>query len=836
MLLCLPVKNGFCQAYFQNTIGGTGDDYCYAVRQTYDGGYIVAGVTNSYGAGNGDVYVIKTDAVGKTVWSKTFGGASYTEEGWSIQQTDDNNDGIKDDGYIIAGFEWSFFITGTNVNDDVYLIKLDVNGTMQWSKDYGDLTTYDEFAVSVQQTADKGYIIAGYTDDYGSGNDAYLLKTDKNGVLSWTKTFSFNSGGWGDIATSVQQTSDLGYIVLGTTNAFGSGSGDIFLIKTDGSGVLEWSKTYGGAGDDEASAIQQTVDGGYAISGYTKSFGAGGWDMYLIKTNAAGVVSWSKAYGGSKDEQSSVADQYWGLNGGGSLQQTADSGYIVTGYTNSFGNAGSNDVYLIKTDSMGNHKWSKTYGGTKDDYGASVQQTADGGYIVGGQTNSLGAGGNDIYLIKTNSIGYSGGCYEQNSATVTHITTTITTTVTPGLGSGGNTRSPDPATVVGSGSSEKLICPCASPPSVSINPSDVTICQGSSQALAASGGSYYTWSPSVVYNSTDGASVTASPTTTTIYKATEFICGISANATVTVIPEVTIKISPDVSVCKGANANLTASGGVNYLWSPSSNLSPTVGASVVANPSITTVYSVREANGCSNTATARINIYQVPVTISGPLVTCSGSPVDLSATVSAGYLWSTGATVKSIEVSSAGNYSVTVTNAYGCSNSSSITVAAGSTPTISISGSLLVCNGIPTTLSASGGAFYLWSTGATTQTITVSAVGFVSVTVTDVSTCTNSTSIMITADNCTGIEERNLDESLSIYPNPNAGQFTIEINDQLRSGNEIKVYDILGKLIFDEKVNDQKNYIDLSDQPKGVYFVKIYNSDFQVSNKKIAIQ
>jgi uncharacterized delta-60 repeat protein len=289
------------------TYGGTDWDEASSVQQTSDGGYIVAGLTRSFGAGNADFFLIKTDANGNIIWAKTYGGTSYD---WasSVQQTSDG-------GYILAGFTGSF---GAG-NADFFLIKTDANGNIIWAKTYGG--TNDDRARSVQQTSDGGYIVAGYTQSFGAGLDIFLIKTDASGNVSWAKTY----GGIGnDYASSVQQTSDGGYILAGFTGSFGAG-GDIFLIKTDANGNVQWAKTYGGTDFDWAYSVQQTSDGGYILAGYTQSFGAGTWDAFLVKTDANGNIIWAKTYGGTNWEYAY------------SVQQTSDGGYILAGYTQSFG-------------------------------------------------------------------------------------------------------------------------------------------------------------------------------------------------------------------------------------------------------------------------------------------------------------------------------------------------------------------------------------------------------------------------------------------------------------------------------------------------------------------
>jgi hypothetical protein len=335
-----------------------------------------------------------------TSFAKTYGGTSW-DEAYSVQQTSDG-------GYVVAGWTWSF---GAGASD-IFLIKTDASGNIQWAKTYG--VTDDDLAYSVQQTSDGGYIVAGRTWSFGTDDwDIFLIKTDANGNVQWAKTYGGTDYDW---AYFVQQTSDDGYIVAGGTRSFGVDSVDIFLIKTDANGNVMWAKTYGITDDDLAYSVQQTSDGGYIVAGWTISFGAGSWNIFLIKTDANGNIIWAKTYGG--------------ISGYGafSVQQTSDGGYIVAGLTASFG-AGWEDIFLIKTDANGNVQWAKTYGGIDLDWAYSVQQTSDGGYILAGRTVSFGAGGSDIFLIKTDANGNIGSCSIVRSVipTVNTVSPTVTT-------------------------------------------------------------------------------------------------------------------------------------------------------------------------------------------------------------------------------------------------------------------------------------------------------------------------------------------------------------------------------------------------------------------------
>jgi hypothetical protein len=265
----------------------------------------VAGNTIIGGSGN-EALLIKTDAFGNVQWAKTYGG-TLADIAHSVQQTSDG-------GYIVAGYTWSFGTGG-----DILLIKTDANGNVQWAKTYGG--TNNDYAFSVRQTPDGGYIVAGTTNSFGAGwSDIFLIKTDAFGNVQWAKTYG--EAGY-DEALSVRQTSDGGYIVASWTNSFGAGGGDVFLIKTNASGNLQWAKTYGGVNDDIAYSVQQTSDGGYIVAGATYSFGAGSNDVFLVKIDTFGNLQWVKTYGGTGSYQAR------------SVQQTSDGGYIVAGRTGS---------------------------------------------------------------------------------------------------------------------------------------------------------------------------------------------------------------------------------------------------------------------------------------------------------------------------------------------------------------------------------------------------------------------------------------------------------------------------------------------------------------------
>jgi len=309
-------------------------------------------------------------------WMKTFGGKDI-DEGNSVQQTTDG-------GYIIVGYRDVNSFNNYNYGD-VWLIKTDSNGDETWNRNFGG--TDLDAGMSVQQTTDGGYIIIGGTNSFGAGDiDVWLIKTDTNGYETWNRTFGGKNIDYGNF---VRQTTDGGYIIIGGTNSFGAGDIDVWLIKTDTNGYETWNRTFGGTDADEGLSVQQTSDGGYIITGYSSySFGRF-YDVWLIKTDDAGNKIWDKYFG-------------TGSNLGYSVQQTSDEGYIITGSVGFLD--GNSDVWLIKTDSNGDETWNRTFGGKNIDYGTFVRQTTDGGYIIAGCKNSV-ITGDDIWLIKTDSSG-----------------------------------------------------------------------------------------------------------------------------------------------------------------------------------------------------------------------------------------------------------------------------------------------------------------------------------------------------------------------------------------------------------------------------------------------
>lgn len=383
---------------WQNALGGNFYESADDIQQTSDGGYIAVGFTFSENNGDvstvnggGDVWVVKLDEAGEIQWQKALGGSS-TDIGHAIKQTSDG-------GYILAGQTSSDdgdvvgFHGGTL---DYWVVKLDETGEIQWQNTLGG-SGYEE-AHDVLQTSDGGYIVAGFSssnDGDVSGNhgqyDGWLVKLNAMGALQWQ--IALGSGTGSDVALSVLQTADNGYMLAGSTTSTDAGLAnhggeDFWVAKTDSTGHLEWQKAYGGESIELAKSIAQTKDGGFIVTGQSDSInsgdvtgGNGDFDIWVVKISATGQLAWQKTLGGSNFDY------------GESIQQTTDGGYILAGATRStdgdvLGNNGAEDYWVLKLDGTGEIIRQITLGGTKSESANAIQQTSDGGFIVAGTTTS----------------------------------------------------------------------------------------------------------------------------------------------------------------------------------------------------------------------------------------------------------------------------------------------------------------------------------------------------------------------------------------------------------------------------------------------------------------
>jgi hypothetical protein len=352
-------------------------------------------------------------------WNRTYGGR-YGDGAWCLQETSDG-------GYILVGN------TATRgEGSDLWLIRTDQSGDPIWSRILGG--SGEDIGYFVKETGDGGFIITGSTKSFGMGEERlWLIKTDSNGSRIWDRTFGGFVSSSGDGGWSVDETRDGGYVVTGYTQSLGRGRKDLWLLKTDDLGDRIWDRTYGGREDDVGISVLQSRDSGYIVAGRTASFGKGGDDIWLVKTDSEGRESWNATFGGSKDDAGfqvvELMDGYalvgrtesgsdkdriilirTDLSGrklwerayrggsGTSLQMTDVGGFVIAGRIDS--QDSGRDALIIKTDSSGNEEWARVFGGGADDIGTFAVQNRDGDYIMAGITSTLGSGAEDAWLIK----------------------------------------------------------------------------------------------------------------------------------------------------------------------------------------------------------------------------------------------------------------------------------------------------------------------------------------------------------------------------------------------------------------------------------------------------
>ncbi|WP_298221690.1 T9SS type A sorting domain-containing protein [Flavobacterium sp.] len=378
-------------------LGGTNAEEAYSILQTADEGYILVGNTKSYDGdiignhgGYSDAWVVKLSNSGDLEWQKTLGGSA--EDGiYSIQQTTDG-------GYIVAGYTTSNDgdVIGNHGQFDAWVVKLSSSGAIEWQRAFGG--TADEWISSIQQTTDGGYVFAGYSwsisgdiPTYIGNTAAWVVKISAAGIIEWQKALG---GVAGDRLYNIRQTADGGYVTVGYTNsvhADGSaayGDFDCCVTKLSPTGTIVWKKGFGGTADDYAYDIQQTSDNGYIVAGSTESndfqvSGNHGYeDIWIFKISDTGALQWQKTFGGTDHDR-----PY-------SIQKITEGNYIFAGQTWSADgdislNHGAQDGWIVEISDSADIIWQKTVGGYSMDILQSIQPTADGSCVAVGYAASL---------------------------------------------------------------------------------------------------------------------------------------------------------------------------------------------------------------------------------------------------------------------------------------------------------------------------------------------------------------------------------------------------------------------------------------------------------------
>jgi len=394
---------------WQNTIGGNDTDVVQKVEQTSDGGYIIAGISNSdisgdkteNSIGSNDYWVVKLNTSGEIEWQNTIGG-NNSDALRSINQTIDG-------GYILGGTSDSDISGDKTENSygqqDYWVVKLNSLGVIEWDKTFGGL--FQDFLYSISQTSDGEYILGGFssspisgnkTEDTNGLNDYWIIKIDSSGNILWQNSIG---GSNQDRLFSIVQTTDAGYFIGGysisdisgdkTENS--NGGFDYWVVKLNLLGEIEWQNTIGGDSSDFLTTIEQTIDGGYILAGESDSNisgdktenNNGSTDYWIVKLNSLGEIEWQNTIGGDSIEDLDF----------GTIFQTNDGGYFLSGMSLSDisgdkteNSRGGFDYWVLKLDETGIIVWQKTIGGSEDDFWPISFQTNDGGFVISGSSLS----------------------------------------------------------------------------------------------------------------------------------------------------------------------------------------------------------------------------------------------------------------------------------------------------------------------------------------------------------------------------------------------------------------------------------------------------------------
>ncbi len=770
------------------SVGDTCNQGFNAIMSTSDGGVILTGY--EYTNHQSDVLFSKLDENGIIEWSKTFGG-SKNDVGNSVIQTPDG-------GFVMAGNSDSADgIPGENNGDcDAWILKVNSAGAIQWNHVYGG-GGFDDLA-SISNTSDGGFIVAGTTisptnniiTESAGKKDALVLKLDSNGNLSWSKTFG---GSQNDIASAIQQTADGGYIFSGTTWSDdidiqnNGGFSDMWLVKLQANGNLQWSKTFGGIAEEHANALDLTSDGGYLLSGWSAYLAQNGTsnsihhvDFAVAKVDATGTLAWSNVYGGNEMEKA-----YGGI-------ESSNGEYIISGYSNSndgnvANNYGFKDFWILSLNNNGAMNWSKNYGGTQNDFSTAVIEMQDGGLAFAGHTWSndndvtTQGGIDDGWVIKLEGAGLpptvdlgidQSVCLGDEISIIANTTNCVGCTF---LWNDGNTSESRFLTPTASGNYTVTatnnfgqtaidvinisVNPLPTVSSFTDNPPCNNAAIGSINLTPTSPNTPFTYTWSTGETTEDLTNIAAgnyNVTFTDNNNCWDELSFILSNPSSFIVNSTTNQID-----CNGGNdglIDLQISGGTGpfeYLWSNGAttediaNLAP-------GSYSVTIV----DANMCQEIQS--FNVTEPTALQNNPTTTnidCFGNNNgSINLNVSGGnapysYTWSTGQTGNNLSNLSTGDYIVTITDNVDCEIIESFSIVAPSELIGSINASQIPCfssaNGA-IDLTVTGGTSpytYLWSNGATTEDILDLMAGTYSVVITDNTNCTTSEQVTIEMTN-----------------------------------------------------------------------------------------
>lgn len=837
LFLFFLLDNIFAQApsiEWQKSYGGTKLETASCIIQTNDSGYIMTGATLSnngdvsgnHGTDYGDVWVVKIDSIGKIQWQKCLGG-SGEEYVYSIKQT-------KDGGYILAGgsmYSYNGDVSGNHGEMDAWIIKLNASGNIEWQKSFGG--SYGDAATCIRQTAEGGYIFAGSTTSnngdvsglHSNASDFWIVKITDTGIIEWQKCLG---GSDAENANAIEITNDGGYIITGPTSSndgdvtSNHGSRDYWVVKVNATGVIQWQKCLGGSGEEISYSVKQCFDGGFIVAGQTYqsadgdvSGNNGNSDYWIVKLYGNGNLQWQKCFGGTDFEEAHT------------IATTFDGGYIVGGSSLSKnGNATSNnglfDYWLIQLNNTGNLVWQKSIGGSNFDEAFSIQQTKDTGYIVVGSSssNDKDVTGNhgqaDFWVVKLVAGPCTSAVYIDASADSICEGSSITFTATAINGgnnpvyqwkkNGVKVGSNNPVYTAKYYSNDTITCTLTSNASCTVNAiteSDkiivhvkkavqpiiiitadtLSICSGTTihfNTATLNGGNMpsYTW---IKNNTLTGV-------TDSTYAANNFsngdsiFCILKSNeaclisntdssnilhvaVTENVTPTINITASA-ATICSGDSikfiATVTHEGSKPvFEWMKNGamaglNIPYYTDASINGTDIITCNLLSNDTSKClmTNFVTATapaVSVFELPkVFLNKDSILCKGTTRILDAGSFNEYLWNNGSTVRTITVNEPGTYSVLVKDNNGCKSSdTTIITSVASAPSAFLPVDTVICINHEFTISSPASySKYLWSNNQQASAITVTTPGLYWLEVTDQNSCSGRDSILLKGKEC----------------------------------------------------------------------------------------
>lgn len=730
----LPVLGLAQNTRFQRSFGGSGSENSYSIKRTLDGGYITVGSTTSFGSGDKDVYLVKTNGMGQIQWSKAYGG-SKDDVGWKITLATDS-------GFVIAGTTESY----NSNNKDALVFKTDKNGTVVWTRTFASDSAEDAYYV-LKSLFSNGYYVIGYVTNDSTGDDGFIAKLGSAGNVRWYKKFGSKGN---EEAYSVTEDSRGNVLICGMTNYDSlvqggttghAGTSDAFVAKFDSTGNFKWMRTYGSDMDDVAWDLK-TDKNQYLITGWSKGVGTGDNDIFLLMTDTSGAINNLYSYGSMGDDRAF------------NIQVNSNGTYSIVGYTDPQGM--DRDVLHLKITSAGNLQNYSMIGASERDghWPTDVTTARDGGITILSTTRSFkGSSDDDIYIIKADD----GGLVNCNSKfeLINASNMTFGGKTFGLITQGYQTQTPSlTTTTISSGWDSTLCCKLVA----EVSQPSFTICEGTSVSLGKIGtpGLSYVWTDDKGTTVSTNANPTVSPKSSTTYKlkvtSTDGACAPdSAYVSVTVNARLTFDFARDTFFCMGDSVIFTTrSNMANYQWKGSHINSSSQAIKIKLADTI--YFTGYDVNSCVYTDTMKVKTFALPTFDLGTDTTiCENTPLTMVGPPNMkSYNWNSGESTKqSFSTNTEKKHVLDVVDQNGCKGSDSRMVFTNPFSTFSLGSDDEICeNGAYTILGPGALGNYIWNdTASTLQNLTVYEPGTYHLTAFNSYGCPYSDTIILTQRN-----------------------------------------------------------------------------------------